>query len=69
MYTGQQARYDSFHNEWDLCDKFGPGDSDEDEDDEDNYDTFQDLDLNDDGIMDQSTLYQQPSSPATVNEP
>ena len=69
MYTGKQARYDSFHNEWDLCDEFGPGDSDEDEDDEDNNDTFQGLGPNDDGIVDQSTPYQRPSSPATVNEP
>ena len=68
MYTGKRARYDSFHNEWDLCDEFGPGDSDSDEDDEDYNDTFQDLGLND-GTTDQSTPYQRSSSPVTVNEP
>ena len=43
MYTGKQARHDSFHNEWDLCDEFGPGDGDSDKDDEDYSDNFQDL--------------------------
>jgi hypothetical protein len=68
MYTGERARYDSFHNEWDLCDEFGPGDSDSDDDDEDYNDTFQDLGPND-GTMDQSTPYQRPASPISVSEP
>ena len=42
MYSDEQTRYDAFHNEWDLCDEFGPGGGDSSSE-SDGEDTFQDL--------------------------
>ena len=41
MYSDAQSIYDAFHNEWDLCDEFGPEDPDSDT--EDGFDAFEDL--------------------------
>jgi hypothetical protein len=45
-YGENQRRYDAFHNEWDLCEEFGPCDDDDDDDDlyDEVYDSRADFD-------------------------
>jgi hypothetical protein len=65
-YSKAQSIYDAFTNEWDLCEEFGPGDSDSDTSD-DEFDALQDLGTN--APTESSIPDVRPTSPTNFDDP